>query len=161
VRRGTVRQASEWGVPTYRERLWPSVPVFLATALLIPGSLLVVMPIDVTAAAVTCVVLTGGAVALLLATSPVVAVDAEGVRAGRALLDAAHVGAATAHVDDDAVAERGVRLDARAWVLFRGWVRPVVRIEVDDDADPTPYWVVSTRDPDAVVAAITALRAAR
>ena len=33
--------------------------------------------------------------------------------------------------------------------MHRGWVGPVVRIEVTDPAGRTPYWVVSVRDPNA------------
>jgi hypothetical protein len=33
-------------------------------------------------------------------------------------------------------------------------VGPVVRIEVTDPHDSTPYWIVSTRHPDALVAAL-------
>jgi hypothetical protein len=50
----------------------------------------------------------------------------------------------------------GPGLDARAHVCLRGWVRTAVRVEVDDPADPTPYWIVSTRRPDALVAALGA-----
>lgn len=44
----------------------------------------------------------------------------------------------------------GPHLDPRAFVLHRGWVRPVVRVQVTDPADPTPYWVFSTRHPEKV-----------
>jgi hypothetical protein len=54
--------------------------------------------------------------------------------------------------------ERGQRLDARAWLLIRGWISPVVKIEVLDAADPAPYWLVSTRKPDAVIDAINRAR---
>jgi hypothetical protein len=33
-------------------------------------------------------------------------------------------------------------------------VGPVVRIEVLDPDDPTPYWVVSTRHPERLIAAL-------
>jgi hypothetical protein len=46
----------------------------------------------------------------------------------------------------------GPHLDPRAYVLHRGWVRPVVRVQVTDPADPTPYWVFSTRHPEKVAA---------
>jgi hypothetical protein len=29
----------------------------------------------------------------------------------------------------------------------RPWVRGAVQVVLDDPADPTPFWVVSTRDP--------------
>jgi hypothetical protein len=53
------------------------------------------------------------------------------------------------------VPPRGVDLDARAFLKIRPWVKPVVRIELDDDNDPTPYWLVSTRRPKELAAALT------
>ena len=47
------------------------------------------------------------------------------------------------------------------WLLIRGWVSPVVRIELSDPSDPTPYWIVSTRSPAALVAAIASAKAAQ
>jgi hypothetical protein len=58
------------------------------------------------------------------------------------------------HEGADATAERGTRLDARAWLLIRGWVAPVVKIEVIDEQDPTPYWLVSARRPRELEQAI-------
>ena len=54
--------------------------------------------------------------------------------------------------------ELGPRLDARAYVCLRSWARTAVRVEVDDPADPTPYWLVSTRRPAALAGALTAAR---
>jgi hypothetical protein len=48
----------------------------------------------------------------------------------------------------------GPELDPAAHLVHRAWVGPVVRIEVTDPDDDTPYWIVSTRDPDALVAAL-------
>ncbi len=50
--------------------------------------------------------------------------------------------------------ELGPALDARAYVLLRGWIGTAVRVEVNDPADPTPYWLVSTRRPDRLVEAL-------
>lgn len=48
----------------------------------------------------------------------------------------------------------GPGLDARAYLCLRGWVHSAVRVDVDDPQDPTPYWIVSTRRPDELVAAL-------
>jgi len=48
----------------------------------------------------------------------------------------------------------GPELDPMAHVLHRSWIGPVVRIETTDPASPVPYWVVSTRHPDQLVAAL-------
>ncbi|GLZ38760.1 DUF3093 domain-containing protein [Actinokineospora sp. NBRC 105648] len=55
----------------------------------------------------------------------------------------------------------GPNLDPAAFLLHRGWVGPLVRVQVVDPADPTPYWVLSTRHPAELVAAITAGAAGR
>jgi hypothetical protein len=49
-----------------------------------------------------------------------------------------------------------VSLDARAWLVIRAWVDPVVRIELGDPEDPAPYWLVSSRKPQKLVAALQA-----
>jgi hypothetical protein len=44
--------------------------------------------------------------------------------------------------------------DPAAFVSIRPWIGPGVQVWVDDEDDPTPYWIVSTRHPDRVVAAV-------
>jgi len=138
----------------YRERLWASVWFFLATALVIPASLVVFLPISEVAGVVTAVVLYSGCVAALIAGSAVVEVTTEQFVAGRARLPLEFVGDVRGYREPESTLQRGQQLDARAWLLIRGWVKPVVRIELTDRADPTPYWLVSTRHPDALVSAL-------
>ena len=49
----------------------------------------------------------------------------------------------------------GVDADARAYLLLRPYLKRAVRVEITDPADPTPYWLVSTRHPDRLAAAVT------
>lgn len=44
----------------------------------------------------------------------------------------------------------GPELDPQAFVLHRPWIGPVLRLELDDPRDPTPYWVFSVRHPEAL-----------
>jgi hypothetical protein len=48
----------------------------------------------------------------------------------------------------------GPQLDPTAYVLHRPWVSAAVRLEITDPDDPTPYWVVSSRHPERLLAAI-------
>lgn len=146
-------------LPAFRERLWPTAWVFVTTALVIPASVIVFLPIDVLVGVITAVVLYGAIVAILVATSPVISVTHQALVAGRASLPLRFVGAAESFEAEEAFLERGQRLDARAWLIIRGWIGPVVKIAVTDDADATPYWLVSTRRPGELVAALTAARA--
>ena len=143
----------------YREKLWPALWLFLGSALVIPASLLVFLPINPMAGVVVALGLYAACVIALIAGSPVVEVTAAELRAGRARLPLELVGSVTAFHGDGASLERGQRLDARAWLLIRGWVSPVVKVELLDETDPAPYWLVSTRQPDAVIDAIVRAKA--
>jgi len=138
----------------YRERLWPSAWVFVSTALVMPASLLVFLPINAFVGVVSAIVLYGATVALLLGTSPIILVTSGEVVAGRARLPLEFAGDAQSYVEPEATLQRGRRLDARAWLVIRGWIAPVVKLPVEDANDPTPYWLFSTRHPLEVVQAI-------
>lgn len=46
--------------------------------------------------------------------------------------------------------------DPAAFVQIRPWIGPGVQVWLDDPDDPTPYWIVSSRHPDRVVALLRA-----
>ncbi|GAA3382431.1 DUF3093 domain-containing protein [Cryptosporangium minutisporangium] len=48
----------------------------------------------------------------------------------------------------------GPELDPVAFVVHRPWVQGLVRVYLDDPDDPTPYWIFSSRDPEALLAAL-------
>ncbi len=48
----------------------------------------------------------------------------------------------------------GRQLDPAAYVVHRAWVGPMVLLVLDDADDPTPYWLISARHPDKVLAAM-------
>ncbi|MGV0992799.1 MAG: DUF3093 domain-containing protein [Mycobacterium sp.] len=50
----------------------------------------------------------------------------------------------------------GRQLDPAAYVMHRPWVGPMVLVVLDDPDDPTPYWLISSRHPDRVLAALRA-----
>jgi hypothetical protein len=113
--------------------------------------------------AIVCLVATIGAEAafLLMLGRSEVNVDSTGMRAGRAMLPASHLGRARAL---DAVHARrllGPGLRADAELSLRPWIKTAVQIEVEDDEDPTPYWVVATRRPAELVAALNFVRRAK
>ena len=80
------------------------------------------------------------------------------LRAGRAEIALDDIGEATPADEDAGRVERGTGLDARAFLVIRGWIKPVVRVPVADPADPTPYWLISTRRPKELAAAINRSR---
>jgi hypothetical protein len=52
----------------------------------------------------------------------------------------------------------GAGADPLAFIIQRPWIGTAVQIILDDPADPTPYWVISTRKPEQLAAALTAGR---
>ncbi|WP_091348678.1 DUF3093 domain-containing protein [Micromonospora rhizosphaerae] len=52
----------------------------------------------------------------------------------------------------------GVGSDPLAFVVQRPWIGGAVQVVLDDPADPTPFWVVSSRRPVELAAAIMAAR---
>ena len=52
----------------------------------------------------------------------------------------------------------GPGADPRAFLFTRPFVGPVVRVDLRDPADPHPYWLVSTRRPGELAAAVEEVR---
>lgn len=85
-----------------------------------------------------------------------IVVDAgpNGLRVGTAHLPSAHIGAVEA-LDPRGFREQlGPHADARAWLRTRPYIEAGIRVEVADPSDPTPYWLVSSRRPEALAAAL-------
>jgi len=81
-------------------------------------------------------------------------VDDGRLRVGSATIPLRFVGRVEVVDRRDKQAALGPELDPAAFVLHRGWVGPLVRVEVTDPDDPTPYWVFSVREPDRLLAAL-------
>ena len=145
-------------MPEYREKLWAAPWLFLATALVIPASILVFVPISLPVGILTAAGLYLGCVVLLIVWSPVVRVHDGVLEAGKARISTDVLGEATAFEGEDARQERGPKVDMRAWLLIRGWVDPVVRVPIADASDPAPYWLISSRHPKKLAAAINESR---
>ncbi|MDQ2625352.1 MAG: DUF3093 domain-containing protein [Actinomycetota bacterium] len=145
--------------PHFRERLWPGVGLWATSVLFALGVGIAVLPASppVALVAAATVLLIGGA--LCLVTAPVVTLADGELRAGRARIPVALLGAPEVLDAERTRAALGPELDLRAYVCLRAWVRTSVRVEVVDPRDPAPYWFVSTRRPEELAAAITAARA--
>jgi len=83
-----------------------------------------------------------------------VRVDGGALRVGTAVLPLKYVGRVEVVDRRDKQAAMGPELDPAAFVLHRGWVGPLVRLEVTDPDDPPPYWVFSLREPDRLMAVL-------
>jgi hypothetical protein len=105
---------------------------------------------------------TGIALALLAALlisygSARVSVEDGWFRAGRARIEAVHLGTVAALDAEETRRVAGPEADARAYLLLRPYLKRAVRVEIVDPADPAPYWLVCSRRPDDLAAAIRGL----
>ncbi|GIG38060.1 DUF3093 domain-containing protein [Cellulomonas pakistanensis] len=140
--------------PAFAERLWPSPAGWLAVPALAAMLGIVLVPLSPVAAAVAAAAGLVAAAAAAVRLSTPVRVEGGELHAGDAHVPVALLRAPRALDAAETRHELGPGLDARAHVCLRGWVRTAVRVELDDPADPTPYWVVSTRRPAELVAAL-------
>jgi hypothetical protein len=115
---------------------------------------LVFAPVDSTLALVMGIVVGAAIVGVLIALSPVVEIDDGILRAGAARIEVDYLGEPVAALGMQARDARGTGLDPRSWMLIRGGIDGVVTVAVTDPDDPTPSWVVSSRTPDRLAAAI-------
>lgn len=143
----------------YRETLWPSPWVIIALALVVPATMLVLAPVSLPAGVIGAVVLYGGCLALAFGSAPRIEVSGATLSVGKASIPLAQVGDVVVYTGADATAQLRTKLDARAWLMIRGWVHSLVKVEVTDPADPTPYWLLSSRRPQLLADAIAAARA--
>lgn len=78
--------------------------------------------------------------------------------AGKASLPLSAAGEVTALDRQQTRALRGPHADPAAFILIRPYLREAVYIEVTDPARGTPYWLLATRYPARLVAAIDRAR---
>jgi len=145
--------------PAYRERLSPSLTLLAVAALSAPMVALVFVPLDPTLALAIGVIVAVAIIALLVAASPVVEVRGGELRVGRAHIAVALLGEPEALTGADASEARGTGLRRDAWHLLRGGIDGVVRVPIEDAADPVAEWVFSSRTPERAAAAIRRGRA--
>ena len=148
--------------PLYRERLLPRWTT-IALAVLGGGAVgAIPWVFDPTAGYVAGGVAAAAFVALLVVSSPVVVVDGgetslgvpASLQAGRARIEMEHLGAPE---ELDAAAMRqamGPQAHLRAYVCQRPWLDRGVKVPVTDPRDPAPYWLVASRRPAALAAAL-------
>ncbi len=146
-------------VAAYRERLWPGPLGWLCVLGLAAFGLLALTPVGLGAAAAGALVCGGAAGLAAVATAaPVVVRDGE-LHVGRAHIPVALLG------DAEVLDRAGVRValgpgsDARTFACVRPWISGALRLAVVDPVDPTPAWLVSSRRPESLLAAVRAAAA--
>jgi hypothetical protein len=103
---------------------------------------------------VTALLALAGGYAVWRYGSVVVEAGPQGLRVGRAHLDAPHVGPVRSLDRAAYRTQLGTGADARAFLVTRPYLDHGVLVTIADPDDPAPYWLVSSRHPDALAAAL-------
>lgn len=135
----------------YSEKLSPAWWMVAAVGLFVPATTLIFLPLNIWLGLGVGMALWLGSAGVLWLFAPSISIDGHYVRAGRAAIEHTFVEKMEIFRGVEATEQRGTKLDARAWLVIRGWVDPVIKITISDEADPTPYWLVSAKNPDAFV----------
>jgi hypothetical protein len=121
------------------------VTVFVAFA--------VAVPLGVAAAVAAVLVLLSTAWFLSYGSARVVVTDTT-FRAGRARVPVTLLADPRTLTAEETSRAVGPSADARAFLLLRPFLRESVMVQLVDPADPAPYWLVSSRQPDRLAAAL-------
>lgn len=135
----------------FKEWQLPNPTSFLPNFLFAPAIWLVFAPINEVVGTVAGIALTVSTIALRFFIAKRIVVTANTLSIGRADVPRTALGVAMAIESEDQFAERGSKLDARAFLALKSGLPGLVKIEVSDEADPTPYILVATRKPDELV----------
>ena len=149
-------EGTDGQTPIYLERVWPSVGMW-AFLLLMTASLGIAyaQPFGAFAGWTIFLTTSGAVVAGLIVNAPTIRVDERVLRVGRARLPIQYVGQVRELNEAESKVSRSSNAHAKAHFNLRGGIKSSVIVEVTDTNDPHPYWHFSTRNPGALIAALT------
>ena len=146
----TILQATD----LYKERVLPTVYFYIASITLPLSLFLVALPFS----EVVSISLALASIPLVLVLSwlgsPLIALNQQTLSIGQASIETKYLGKAEVVSPQEAFLERGVKLDSRAFTKFQIGVKQLVKIEIQDKQDPTPYWLIATRNPEVLAGLI-------
>jgi Protein of unknown function (DUF3093) len=94
------------------------------------------------------------AAAIFASASIVINVGDKELHVGRATIEHAYIAGCQALTAEETRRRTGIEADARAHLVLRPYIRTAVEITLEDPVDPVPYWLVSTRRPQRLAAAL-------
>jgi hypothetical protein len=94
------------------------------------------------------------AAAIFGSAAILISVDEQEIRVGRASIEHAYIATCRALDAEQTRRRTGVEADARAHLVLRPYIKTTVEITLGDPEDPVPCWLVSTRHPQRLAAAL-------
>jgi hypothetical protein len=77
-------------------------------------------------------------------------VDQDYLRVGKARIERKYI-SHTEFLDEPQMRkERGALLNPKAYLALRFWIKTGIKVYISDERDPTPYWLISSRNGAAI-----------
>lgn len=140
--------------PIFSEWQLPRVATFLPHLMVFPSFWLVFAPLNADLGLILGVFATLFSIWIRVALSKRIIVTMRELHVGKARIPRAVLGQVSVIEKSEQFAEKGPKLDARAYVALKA-LDGLVKIDNTDEADPAPYILVSTRRPDQLRQALT------
>jgi hypothetical protein len=133
--------------PLYKERVLPNLGTFAAVSALLPSIAIISEPFDIRIGMATGVLAVVTIWTLLIVRAPKIELSKLELKVGRVTILRNLLGEAEVITKSQIFLERGPKLDPGAHKVFQGSVKTAIKIPIADPEDPTPYWLISTRNP--------------
>jgi hypothetical protein len=137
---------NEWQLPNFTS--------FLPNLLFAPAVWLVFAPINQTLGTIDGLALTGLSIALRLFVAKRIVVTQSSIKIGSADIPRIAIGNAVSIAAENQFAERGARLHSRAFLALKSGLPGLVKVEITDEGDETPYLLISTRRPEELISSL-------
>jgi len=132
----------------YQERVLPKWTSFLPLLIVYPTFWLTMAPFNALLGSIFGIAVTLVIAGVMVVSSPKITVSRSEVRVGRANISRKLLGNAFVVQKQDQFSAKGAQLDARAYLSLQPSISGLLRLEINDRNDPTPYWLFSTRKPE-------------
>lgn len=138
----------------FKEWQLPNVTSFLPNLLFAPAVWLVFAPLNQTVGTIGGLTLTALSIGLRLAVAKRIIVTRDALQIGSADIPRSVLGAAESISAENQFAERGPLLDSRSFLALKGGLPGLVKVQVIDENDETPYLLISTRRAEELISSL-------
>jgi len=138
----------------FHEKIWPSFSSWMWPVLISATGGIAFAPINTALGYTVGIVMLIALAVIMILRVPSIEVTSDTVSVGRASIERKYIGQVVGYRGEEAFKQRGQKLHGLAYMLLRGYLDAVVKLEVVDERDTTPYWLVSTRRPEEFTAAL-------
>ena len=107
-----------------------------------------------TIAAVVMTLLTAGTILIYFTSSLVIEIDEKELRVGKAHIDKKFCGEIIVLTPAEMSRQRTREADPAAYLAIRFWTAHGVKIEITDDRDQTPYWLITSKRGEKLAQAL-------